>query len=374
MSYITDRLLAMSFPAEHMRAMYRNPLWQVKSVLDMRHEGHYKVYNLCAEQNYDVSHFHGRVEVYPFDDNHVPPLSLIKLFCESVHAWLSRDPQNVAVIHCMAGKGRTGLMVCSYLVFTGMSADNALQLYADRRTTNNEGVSIPSQRRYVRYWSEILSFPRGLNTTPDVNVPQPQSRELRRIRLYDTLDINSVFFVVSELQENPGQAYQPPVELTRKYCRQMKQGQHHTSSPRYYLSFVKKEGDEKVKEQEVPRFVVQMDTESSDPYKKTCLDYYFDCPLQVAGDVRVVFYEKTIGGRLFYACFHTAFITSSLLQFSRRDLDKVGRKGRSICGPTFCLELLFGPANSKHPNFPLHEASNLLSDSFHEKEALHCSR
>lgn len=43
MSYITDRLLAMSFPAEHMRAMYRNPLWQVKAVLDMRHSGHYKV-------------------------------------------------------------------------------------------------------------------------------------------------------------------------------------------------------------------------------------------------------------------------------------------------------------------------------------------
>lgn len=43
MSYITDRVLAMSFPAERMRAMYRNPLWQVKSVLDMRHLEHYKV-------------------------------------------------------------------------------------------------------------------------------------------------------------------------------------------------------------------------------------------------------------------------------------------------------------------------------------------
>lgn len=43
MSYITERVLAMSFPAERMRAMYRNPLWQVKSVLDMRHPEHYKV-------------------------------------------------------------------------------------------------------------------------------------------------------------------------------------------------------------------------------------------------------------------------------------------------------------------------------------------
>lgn len=44
MSYITERILAMSFPAQRMRAMYRNPLWQVKSVLDTRHFGHYKVH------------------------------------------------------------------------------------------------------------------------------------------------------------------------------------------------------------------------------------------------------------------------------------------------------------------------------------------
>lgn len=43
-----------------------------------------------------------------------------------------------------AGKGRTGLMVCAYLVYSGMSAEKALQLYAQRRTTNNEGVSSPS--------------------------------------------------------------------------------------------------------------------------------------------------------------------------------------------------------------------------------------
>lgn len=36
-------LLAMSFPAERMQAIFRNPLWQVKDVLDMRHNGHYKV-------------------------------------------------------------------------------------------------------------------------------------------------------------------------------------------------------------------------------------------------------------------------------------------------------------------------------------------
>lgn len=60
-----------------------------------------QVYNLCIEEAYDKSHFHGRVERFPFDDNHVPPLPMIKEFCEDVHSWLSNDPRNIAVVHCM---------------------------------------------------------------------------------------------------------------------------------------------------------------------------------------------------------------------------------------------------------------------------------
>ncbi|KAF8041465.1 hypothetical protein BT93_A0156 [Corymbia citriodora subsp. variegata] len=363
MSYITDRVLAMSFPAERMRAVYRNPLWQVKSVLDMRHQGHYKIYNLCIEESYDPLHFYGRVETFPFDDNHVPPLQMVKQFCESVHTWLSRDPKNVAVVHCMAGKGRTGLMVCTYLVYIGLSAEEALQLYAQKRTTNNEGVSIPSQRRYVGYWANTLLFPKGASTgPPDVNLPHPCCRELRRIRLYDTVNTESIFFVISELHEIPNQLYRPSMEVTKGCCRPIKKGFQRNNSPRYYLSF---DGGEIIgkSESEEPHVVVQMDTESPVLYQKTCLDYYFDKPLHVTGDVRVIFYQKMKGGRLFYACFNTAFIRKSMLQFSLRDLDKVASKGRSICGNAFCLELLFGPANAKSSLLPPSD-DDLSDDSF----------
>ncbi|KAI5665695.1 hypothetical protein M9H77_15548 [Catharanthus roseus] len=346
MTYITDRILAMSFPAERIRSVYRNPLWQVKSVLDMRHPGHYKVYNLCIEESYDPSHFHGRVERFPFDDNHVPPLEMVKEFCEDVDSWLASDPKNIAVIHCMAGKGRTGLMVSSYLVYTGMCSEKALQVYAEKRTTNNEGVSIPSQRRYVGYWEKLLSFPKG--GIPNVTLPKPVNRELRRIRLYDTNNVQSVFYVVSELQNIAGQRYHPSAEVSKGRCRQIKKGFQQADNHRYYYSFVDKDEEEKKQHMQTPRLVVQMDTERSILDQKTCLDYYYEKPLQVTGDVRIIFYEKQIGGRLFYACFNTAFIRSSMLQFSLRDMDKVGKKGRSICGSSFCLELLFDPitANS----------------------------
>ncbi|XP_075515648.1 phosphatidylinositol 3,4,5-trisphosphate 3-phosphatase and protein-tyrosine-phosphatase PTEN1-like [Primulina tabacum] len=204
MTYVTDRLLAMSFPAERMRAMYRNPLRQR----------------------------------YHSDDNHVPPIPIIKAFCEDVHSWLSSDPKNIAVMHCMAEKGRTGLMVSSYLVYTGMSAEKAMDVYAEKRTTNN-GVSIPSQRRYVGYWEKLLSSPEGVNLGHfHVNLPTPCERDLERIRLYDTINIDQIFVAVSELQENPGQRYYPPAEVSKSCCRKIKKRYERSIIPQYYYSLV----------------------------------------------------------------------------------------------------------------------------------------
>ncbi|KAH9537515.1 hypothetical protein CY35_16G056400 [Sphagnum magellanicum] len=347
MSYITDRLLAMSFPAQNMESLVRNPMWQVQRVLELRHESHYKVYNLCAEATYDSELFHGRVELVPFDDNFVPPLALIKLFCESVNDWLSSDPRNVAVIHCRAGKGRTGLMVCAYLVYTGMRAEDALQLYADRRTYNNQGVTIASQRRYVGYWGKLLACSSenqlGL---PQIELPETRHRELRRIRLYDTLSNDHVKFVISELKKIPGQLYSPAAEVAQGFCKALKKGFHRTISPRYFLSFLPRKDDD---EEKKPRLVVQMDTEKPVSYMRPCLDYQFDQPLIVSGDIRAVFYDKS-GGHLFNVCFNTFFISNSMLQFNRGELDKLGRRGKTICGPGFCLELLFGPVEPQVPS------------------------
>ena len=58
-----------------------------------------------------------QVACFPFDDHNCPPLQLVTAFCQSAYSWLKADLENVVVVHCKAGKARTGLMITSLLLF-----------------------------------------------------------------------------------------------------------------------------------------------------------------------------------------------------------------------------------------------------------------
>ena len=148
----------MSYPADGVESAYRNRSDDVASMLNTYHPTHYLIFNL-SERQYDAAKFSNSVEHVPFPDHHAPPLPLLLLTCHKIDLWLNKDPENVVVIHCLAGKGRTGTVIAAYLVFSGLfsEADEGMNYYASKRSINNWGVTGPSQRRAVNYLAEVIS-------------------------------------------------------------------------------------------------------------------------------------------------------------------------------------------------------------------------
>ncbi|KAF4789571.1 phosphatidylinositol 3,4,5-trisphosphate 3-phosphatase TPTE2-like protein [Turdus rufiventris] len=69
-----------------------------------------------GEKGYDPKYFHYRVERIFIDDHNVPALQDMLKFTASVREWMSQDEKNIIAIHCKGGKGRTGTMVCTWLI------------------------------------------------------------------------------------------------------------------------------------------------------------------------------------------------------------------------------------------------------------------
>lgn len=153
LTYITPRLIAMGFPASGVEGMFRNHIDDISQYLLKKHTGNflvrteplffqrnsncffYKVFNLSKERDYNHDLLDNRVINMGFLDHHAPPLTLLfrillaigKIFSSKlihylfwVDFWLQQHPKNVAVIHCLAGRGRTGLVITAYLVFSGL--------------------------------------------------------------------------------------------------------------------------------------------------------------------------------------------------------------------------------------------------------------
>ena len=161
MSYITDRVIAMGFPSIGCETVYRNSLKDVIDFFHTKHNDKVKIYNLCLEKDriYSKNLFsNSSVGLFPARDHNPCPIKLILEFCIDICLYLLKNPNSGAAVHCKAGKGRTGVMICSYLVFSHLceSSEKAFRYYARIRTKDNTGVTIPSQKRYIKYFETFL--------------------------------------------------------------------------------------------------------------------------------------------------------------------------------------------------------------------------
>jgi len=210
-----------------------------------------------------------------------------------VEEWLQQDEKNIAVIHCKAGKGRTGLMISAWMVYSRewATAKDALTFYAAMRTYNQKGVTIPSQIRYVHYFEESLKAPADTKT----------------------LLLNKITFYTA-----PKTAHVPDINFHVHLGKT--------------LVFTYKDYEEKQGIKREKRIKKKEEDEET---------VVFECSnIPIHGDVKVEFSEKS--SKLFAFWFCTAFVQENRVLLKKEELDKAHKdSSHKLYHQNFRVELVF---------------------------------
>jgi phosphatidylinositol-3,4,5-trisphosphate 3-phosphatase/dual-specificity protein phosphatase PTEN len=298
LTYITPRIIAMGFPASGIEGAWRNSINEVAMMLKRYHSGKYMVWNL-SDRPYDYSIFEDQVMEFGFPDHHAPPLDLLFKIMLSLYNWLKADPLNIAVIHCLGGKGRTGTVIACYFLLLGLFDDptRALEYFANKRSVIALGVTQPGQRSCVGYFAKILqqSF-----------IPYQIPYYLYKIVMYgvnqQNQNQNTPFPLVNQLQAT---AFRPIIKVydVRSYPKKL-----------IYSTENSAEAENNIKRWTNHEVVPNNAMVWMFPKEKLILK----------GDVLFKVYHSPIGGGkkiyVFRFSFHTAFLEGGILQLSEADL------------------------------------------------------
>ncbi|XP_050974981.1 tensin-1 isoform X4 [Labeo rohita] len=167
--YITERIISVTFPSNVEEPSYSANIKEVATMLRSKHGDNYLVFNL-SEKRYDISKLNPKVLDFGWPDHHAPALDKICSICKAMDTWMNADSHNVVVLHNKGNRGRTGVVVAAYMHYSNISAsaDQALDRFAMKRFYEDKVLPVgqPSQRRYVQYFSGLLSGHIKINNKP----------------------------------------------------------------------------------------------------------------------------------------------------------------------------------------------------------------
>ncbi|KAL1739279.1 hypothetical protein HDZ31DRAFT_69101 [Schizophyllum fasciatum] len=204
--YLTDQVIIMGYPASGVEGWYRNPREDVKKFLEHRHGKNYWIFNFCPlrENSYDASYFDNRVSRFPFPDHHAPPLAIMPLVAREIRAWLDGSKERVAVLHCKAGKGRSGTMACSYL----------LTLHKDPSAPELERSYTAKQWAKLRADDTMKAVPDDIDSDNENGVIESELATPSQVKDWSSSDASSVSSPTPNGGDKPAETGVPSKSFT----------------------------------------------------------------------------------------------------------------------------------------------------------------
>jgi len=185
LTYIADNLIAFSVPVEGIRQAYMNPLSEIARFFNTFHMNKYRIFNSSPEYTYPHEAFDNRVVSYPTLNRMPPTMSDIIKFLKDARQFTDENEENVIAIHCDDGTGRTGVLCCSWLLFskTCFNARESLRFFSNTRTdmrqaSKLQGVDTPSQKRYVQCVDQLLTTSHAYCSEPHDHLICPPAAPL----------------------------------------------------------------------------------------------------------------------------------------------------------------------------------------------------
>ncbi|XP_048774490.1 tensin-1-like isoform X4 [Ostrea edulis] len=168
--YVTDRIICMSFLSEGHNVEYQRDLQDVFHMLRAKHGENVLVINI-SEPRDDLQRANNQKVIdFGWPEHLAPPLERLCNICKSLDSWLNSDLSHVIVLHCKGGRGRLAVIIAAFLNYSNIcsSSEQLLDRMAINRFYEDKlgGLKNPSHRRYIEYFSGLLSGAIKINSNP----------------------------------------------------------------------------------------------------------------------------------------------------------------------------------------------------------------